>query len=144
LITIAQNTRIEYEGGALTSSEDNESLVLERGKIRFDVKLPNGIEPIVKFKTAVAMITAGGSVGDISLDSREGLRVNLYSTHKPITIDSVSSERVALCAGKTAWIHMENGKAVVTQGDVTNDIFQPFGSVDHGGSTVPGCDTRKR
>jgi hypothetical protein len=134
IVMLGQNTRVQVSGfneaGTTTAS-----FVVYDGKTRFDVRHPAGAKANYTFKTPVGEISVRGTLGDISVDAQDGMRLNVYGTHNAgapvaVTLDTIYGEHFDLHAGEKVWVRWQNGKlvgrkTVLSQAEI--DRFAEFG-----------------
>lgn len=133
-VMLGQNTRVGLSYFDFTNAA-KASFVLYNGKTRFDVRHPAGAQANYTFKTPVGEIAVRGTLGDISVDIQDGMRLNVYGTHNAdapvaVTLDTIYGEHFALHPGEKVWVRWQNGKlvgrqTVLSQAEI--DRFAEFG-----------------
>ncbi|HUY11650.1 MAG TPA: FecR domain-containing protein [Candidatus Dormibacteraeota bacterium] len=113
-ILLGENTRVRI-GGFSESSVTSAHFVIYNGKTRFFVEHPAGAKANYTFETPVAQIAVRGTVGDISVDINDGMRLNVYHVGDPglpVIVRTIYGQRFTLHGGQKVWVRWLNGRLV--------------------------------
>lgn len=130
VVMLGQQTRVEVSGFHASDVENAASFIVYNGKTRFDVRHPQGAKANYTFNTPVGEIAVRGTLGDISVDPQDGMRLNVYAASAPVTLDTIYGEHFSLKGGEKVWVRWLNGKlvgrkTVLSKAEV--DRFAEFG-----------------
>ncbi|MBV8116739.1 MAG: FecR domain-containing protein [Candidatus Eremiobacteraeota bacterium] len=104
------------------------------GKLRFRVEHPAGANATYTFTTATGSVAVRGTEGDISSDSLDGVRVNVYhltDQHLPVVVETLDGQRFDLSGGQKIWMRWERGRLVARVQPLTRaevDRFRELGA----------------
>jgi hypothetical protein len=126
LVTVGQLSNVQLTSFDGTSATATFVVV---GKVRFQVKHPQGAAANYKFSTDTGQIAVRGTVGDI-FSGPQGLQVNVYSLSDPtlpvqVTITS-TGQVFTVGAGQSLVVTSVAGTATGSVTQVTNNLFHPF------------------
>ncbi|GAC1388779.1 MAG: hypothetical protein NVSMB31_03480 [Vulcanimicrobiaceae bacterium] len=116
-ITLGQNTRVQL-GLFEQSASTNAKFTIYNGKTRFSIQHPNGAKANYTFSTPTAQIAVRGTIGDISVDLNDGMRLNVYHLGQPdlpVTVETLYGEHFTLHGGQKLWVRWQGGRLVGRQ-----------------------------
>lgn len=114
LILLGQDTRVQlglFREGAQTQAR----FIIYNGKTRFHVEHPHGAKAAYTFVTPTASVAVRGTMGDISVDENDGMRLNVYhlsSPRLPVVVKTIYGQRFTLHGGQKLWVRWLNGRLV--------------------------------
>lgn len=132
-IMLGQRTRVRvglFQPGAVAKAR----FVVYNGQMRFTVEHPHGARANYVFQTPVASIAVRGTIGDISVDVVDGMRLNVYhlsSPNLPVIVQTVYGQRFVLRGGQKVWVRWLNGRLVGRETALSKaeiDRFAQFGA----------------
>ncbi len=130
-VLLASDTTVKLD--AFDGAANGAHFVVAQGKLRFRVEHPSGAEANYVFTTPTAQIGIRGTVGDISVDAFDGVRVNVYrlsSPDLPVRVTMIDGQVFEIPAGQKIWMRWQSGKLVgkvlpLTQAEI--DRFSELG-----------------
>ncbi len=118
--------------------------VLFYGKMRFTVEHPAGAKANYTFTTPTGEISVRGTVGDISVDPLDGVRVNVYALGDqklPVEIAMIDGSHYTVAGGQKIWMRWIDGQLIAKVTELSKaelDRFSEFGAPVHidGGAPI--------
>lgn len=138
-IVMASNSVLKLD----TFSDDQVArahFVIFNGKMRFSVEHSAGAKANYTFTTPTAEIAVRGTLGDISVDPLDGVRVNVYTASVPVEISMIDGEHYSVPMGQKIWMRWTSGKLIarvtpITQAEI--DRFAELGPPGVSPSATP-------
>ena len=131
-ITLGQETRVLL--GLFDQNDGtNAKFVIYNGKTRFSIQHPQGAKANYIFDTPTGQIAVRGTIGDISVDVNDGMRLNVYhlgDPNLPVTVQTIYGERFTLRGGQKLWVRWQGGRLVGRQTKLSRaevNRFSEFG-----------------
>jgi hypothetical protein len=107
----------------------NAKFVLYNGKVRFEVRHPQGAQANYTFQTATGSVAVRGTQGDIEYDTNGNLRVNVYELcdkNYPVQITTKTGKVLNLLAGQSLAAQFINGVLQTNVQQITQQIIDQF------------------
>lgn len=127
-ILLGQNTRIQL-GFFDQTDVATAKFIIYNGKTRFSVQHPQGEKANYIFDTPTAQIAVRGTDGDISVDTADGMRLNVYhlgDANLPVTAITIYGEKFTLHGGQKLWVRWQNGRIVGRQTKLSKTEINRF------------------
>jgi len=130
-VILASDTTIKVD--AFNQVDASAHFVVAQGKLRFTIEHPQGARANYTFTTPTGNISVRGTVGDISVDALDGVRVNVYQLSQPdlpVAVTMIDGQTFTVAAGQKLWMRWQSGALVgkvqpLTQGEI--DRFSELG-----------------
>jgi len=112
-VILASDTTVKLD--TFNAVDSAAHFVVAQGKLRFRVEHPQGAHANYTFTTPTGNVAVRGTLGDISVDALDGVRVNVYRLSDaalPVKVTMITGETFEIPAGQKIWMRWQSGTLV--------------------------------